>query len=163
CSAACSTFLCVRPRRRSVHRIVVSKPGWILRSIGASLILAKVMPFRVAVSSRSKSSWPDSSGLRWPPILPGSVLPVSRTRATSWLAPAPLTATRSAAPLAELPPSAAPTSRFRRSWDKGAAITASSLLNRHWPPSGQALLPRRSVLVPPLPPPRLHRRERGRD
>jgi len=34
--------LCVSPRRRSVHQIVVSEPGWIPRSISASLISAKV-------------------------------------------------------------------------------------------------------------------------
>jgi hypothetical protein len=34
-------FLCVSPRRRSVHQIVVSEPGWIPRSISASLISAR--------------------------------------------------------------------------------------------------------------------------
>jgi len=69
--------------------------------------------------------------LRCPPIFPGSVLPVSRTRRTSLIAADALTANRAAARRAELPCSTAPTNRFRRSWDKGAATTASPLLNRH--------------------------------
>src|SRR5690348_14331184 len=89
------------------------------------------MPFRVAVSSCSRSLWSAGSGLRCPPILPGSVLPVSRTRRTSLIAADALTANRAAACRAELPCSTSSTDRFRRSCDKGAAITASALLNRH--------------------------------
>jgi hypothetical protein len=57
------------------------------------------------------------------------VLPVARTRRTSLIAADALTSNRAAAARAELPCSTAWTSRLRRSWDKGAVITAS-LLNR---------------------------------
>jgi hypothetical protein len=59
------------------------------------------------------------------------MLPVSRTHRTSLIAADALTANRAAACRAELPCSTSPTNRFRRSRDKGAAITASLLLNRH--------------------------------
>jgi hypothetical protein len=58
------------------------------------------------------------------------VLPVSRTRRTSLIAADALTSNRAAAARAELPSSTARTSRRRKSWDKGAVITAS-LLDRH--------------------------------
>src|SRR5262245_29921510 len=118
------------PVRRGIDQAF---PAWMPAVVPhhVSLISASVMPLRVAVSSRSRSSWPASRGLRWPPILPGSVLPVSRTRRSNLIAADALTAHRAAACRAELPCSTAPTSRCRRSWDNGAAITASSLLNRH--------------------------------
>jgi len=122
--------LCERLSRRRVDQIVVSEPGSRPRSIRASLISASVMPGLVVVSSRSRSSWPASNGLRYPPIFAGSVLPVTRTRRTSLIAADALTANRAAAARAELPCSTARTSRLRRSWDKGAVITAS-LLSRY--------------------------------
>jgi hypothetical protein len=129
-------FLCRRSRRRSVDQIVVSEPGAMSRPASSSRISASVMPGLAVVSSRSRFSCPASSGLRQPPIFAGAVLPVSRTRRISLTTADGLTSKRRAAARAELPCSTAPTSRRRRSWDKGAVITAS-LLNRH-PPSTTA-------------------------
>jgi hypothetical protein len=58
----------------------------------------------------------------------------ARPRRPSLIAADALTSNRAAAARAELPCSTARTSRLRRSWDKGAVITAS-LLNRQ--PSNQ--------------------------
>lgn len=58
------------------------------------------------------------------------MLPVWRTRRTSLIAADGLTWNRAAAYRAELPSSTARTSRLRKSWDKGAVITAS-LFNQH--------------------------------
>jgi hypothetical protein len=115
----------------SVDQIVVSDPGLIPRPISSSRISASVMPLRVVVSSRSRSSCPAKiGGYRKPPIFAGAVLPVSRTRCISLIAADGLTSNRAAASRAELPSATARTSRWRKSSDKGAVITAS-LLNRH--------------------------------
>src|SRR3712207_849768 len=83
------------------------------------------MPGVAAVSSRNSASCPASSGLRWPPILAGAVLPVWRARRTSLIAAEALTSKRAAASRAEAPASTARTKRRRESCDKGAVISAS--------------------------------------
>ena len=100
-------FSCGSPSRRSVDQIVVSDTAPIPRSTGLACNSAKVMPGLAAVRSRSTSSCPAGSGLRWPPIRAGAVLPVSRTRRASLIAADPLTSKRRAAARAEL-------------WDRGS-------------------------------------------
>ena len=99
------------------------------RAASSARISARVMVPLAAVSSRSSASCPASSGLRWPPIWPGAVLLVSRTRRISLIAADSLTAKRRAASRAELPASTACTRRRRRSCDNGAAM-CPSLLNQ---------------------------------
>lgn len=73
---------------------------------------------------------PGEQRLAVPPILAGSVLPVSRTRRTSLIAAEAPTSKRAAAAPAELPASTARASRLRKPCAKGAVVTAPRL-NRH--------------------------------
>ena len=57
-------FLCVWSSRLSIDQIVISDTGATPRSISAARISARVIPFRLAVSSRRNFSCPASSGLR---------------------------------------------------------------------------------------------------
>jgi hypothetical protein len=67
------------------------------------------------------------------------VLPVSRTRCTSFTAADALTSKRCAAARAEVPASTHRTIRPRRSWDNGAVIVSS--IARNYPDTFESHLP----------------------
>jgi hypothetical protein len=121
---------CERRHRRVEFRAFLDRVEWsVPPDLDVHLVLDNLkihmIPGLASVSSRSSPSCPARSGLRYPPIWAGAVLPVSRARRTIFTAADGLTSKRRAASRAEPPASTARTSRRRRSWDRGAVIAAS--------------------------------------
>ena len=95
--------MCDSPSCLIMDQIVIGETAVTPCSISAVRISASVIPFRPLVSPRRNCSCSTSSGLRWPSIRNGAVLPVSRTRRTSLITADALTAKRAAASRAEAP------------------------------------------------------------